>query len=185
MAKDPVCGMMVDPAKAAGKSVHTGVEIYFCSVKCKERFDAEPDNKDGRGGAPDADGFEAIPRQGVKAIYRGAVILPGNRRLMESMGIETAFVEERLEALEAKGRMAVIVAGKDSVVGVSGIADIIKEGSVPAIQSLKRDGMEVIMLTGDNERTAKAIAAELGLEKVIAGVLPGEKAGMLQWSGTG
>ena len=129
---------------------------------------------------PDAEGFETLPGQGVRATYKGAVIFLGNRRLMEGRGIHTAPLEERLKDLEAKGRTAVIVAGKDSVLGILGIADIIKEGAASAIDALKKEGIDVIMLTGDNERTAKAIATELGLERVIAGVLPGEKAGVIK-----
>lgn len=129
---------------------------------------------------PDADGFEAIPGQGVKATYNGAVILLGNRRLMEGRGIETASVEERLKDLEIRGRTAVIVAEKERVLGLLGIADVIKEGAASAIEALKKEGIDVIMLTGDNERTAKAIATELGLERVIAGVMPGEKAGVIK-----
>jgi len=129
---------------------------------------------------PDGDSFEAVPGHGVKVSYKGDQILFGNRRLMEVSGIESAGFEERMSALEEQGKTAMLLACNKAVIGIIAVADTIKEHSIAAVSSLKKEKLEVIMLTGDNERTARAIAKQVGIDNVIANVLPGEKAGLIK-----
>lgn len=129
---------------------------------------------------PDADAFEAVPGHGVKVGYKGDSLLFGNRRLMEKNGIPISNLEERLKGLEEQGKTAMLLARNKSVIGIIAVADTIKENSASAVQALKDHRIEVIMLTGDNERTAKAIARQAGIENVIANVLPGEKVGVIK-----
>lgn len=129
---------------------------------------------------PDPEGFEAVPGHGVKVVYEKETVLLGNRRLMEKYNIPTAAIEGRLSELEAQGKTAMLIAKGGKVLGIIGVADTLKEGSASAVAALKKEGIEVVMLTGDNERTASAIAGELGIANVIANVLPGEKTGVVK-----
>jgi Cu+-exporting ATPase len=133
---------------------------------------------------PDGTGFIAVPGHGVKITYGEETLLLGNRRLMETHGISALALDDKLKELESQGKTAVIVAliaeKAGRVAGVVGVADTIKESSLVAVSALKKEGVEVIMLTGDNERTARAVAKSLGIEKVIAGVVPSEKAGVIK-----
>ena len=142
---------------------------------------------------PDADSFEAVPGHGVRVGYKGDVILLGNRRLMESNGLSIAGFEDTLRGLEEQGKTAMLLArlastsvppfekgGSGGILGIIAVADTIKENSILAVTALKKEKVEVIMLTGDNERTARAIARQLGIENVIANVLPAEKAGVIK-----
>src|SRR3990170_87350 len=130
---------------------------------------------------PDTDTFEAVPGHGVKAGYKGGTVLLGNRKMMEKNGIAVAeSLEEKLKKLEEQGKTAMIVSKEGVIAGVIAVADTIKEHSKAAVSALKKEGIEVIMLTGDNERTAKAIAKDIGIDNIIAGVLPGEKASVIK-----
>jgi len=125
---------------------------------------------------PDAEAFEAIPGHGVKALYRGKTILFGNRRLMQVNRVNVGKeVEARLAMLEEKGRTAMILAVDGEIYGIVAAMDTLKDTSGEAVAKLKNMGLEIMMLTGDNERTAKAIAQQLGIDEVIANVLPWEK----------
>ncbi|MBI5588121.1 MAG: heavy metal translocating P-type ATPase [Deltaproteobacteria bacterium] len=129
---------------------------------------------------PDPESFEAVPGHGVKVGYKGETIFLGNRRLMEKTGIAVGSFEEKLKTLEEQGKTAMLIASKNNILGIIAVADTLKENSIAAVNALKKENVEVIMLTGDNERTAKAIAGQIGIEKVIANVLPGEKAGVIK-----
>jgi Cu+-exporting ATPase len=129
---------------------------------------------------PDPGSFEAVPGYGVKIGYQGETILLGNRRLMEVNGIPSAGIEDQLTRLEEQGKTAMLLAKNQGILGIIAVADTLKESSIAAISALKKERVEVIMLTGDNERTAKAIAKQLGIVNVIANVLPGEKAGVIK-----
>jgi len=120
--------------------------------------------------------FKAIPGQGVEALYKGRRILLGNRRLMKERGINTDKVEEIIKNLEEEGKTVMLLALDEELVGVLAVADTLKDDALPAIKQLQSMGIEVIMLTGDNKRTAQAISKKLGIDKFIAEVLPGEKA---------
>ncbi len=129
---------------------------------------------------PDAESFEAVPGKGVKAKYKDDVILLGNRKLMEENGIEYRHLEDEITDLEEKGNTAMIAAVNKKALGVIAVADTLKEHSVDAVKKLKDMGLEVIMLTGDNERTANAIAKQVGIDRVIANVLPWEKSNVIK-----
>ncbi len=124
---------------------------------------------------PDAESFEAVAGHGVKALYLGKVILLGNRKLMKDNGISVEQAEERLAKLEQGGKTAMLLAVDGRLIGIIAAMDTPKEEAAEAIRRLKKMGLEVAMLTGDNERTAKAIAGQLGIDTVIANVLPWEK----------
>ncbi len=130
------------------------------------------------GGIPisDAEGFQAIPGKGVKATVEGHDVLIGNRQLLSGNGIPIDPVENDLKRMEEEGRTAMLVSVDGRMAGIIGVADVVKETSKEAIAELKRMGIEVIMLTGDNPRTAKVIASQVGIENYIAEVLPENKA---------
>jgi Cu+-exporting ATPase len=136
--------------------------------------------------APEAKEFEAIPGHGARAVYQGKEILLGNRRLMESRGIPFGLAEGKLASLEAEGKTAVLVAHGSRLVGIVAVADGLKDHSLEAVAALKAMGIEVAMITGDNRRTGEAIARKLGIVRVMAEVLPEEKAREIQrLQGTG
>ncbi len=119
--------------------------------------------------------FEAIAGHGIRARIDGRAILLGNRRLMDISGIALGGAETAVTQLQEQGRTAMILAVDGRVAGVVAVADTPKETSKAAVAALRAMGIEVIMLTGDNERTANAIAAQLGIPTVLAEVLPGQK----------
>src|SRR6478736_392063 len=122
------------------------------------------------------DSFEAVSGHGLKARYADHTILVGNKRLMDDNNIlVTETVDTTLRELEIGGKTAILAAIDNKLAGIIALADTIKENAKEALDSLKTMGIEVIMLTGDNERTAKAVASKLGIGRVIAQVLPHEK----------
>jgi len=125
---------------------------------------------------PEADEFQAIPGKGVRATVEGHKVLIGNRQLLSESGVSTDAVENDLKRMEEEGRTAMLVSVDEQMAGLIGVADVVKETSKEAISELKRMGIEVIMLTGDNPRTAKFIASQVGIDKYIAEVLPENKA---------
>jgi Cu+-exporting ATPase len=134
----------------------------------------------------DAEDFENVPGKGIKATVEGKLVLVGSRRLMADHGMDLVGVEDDIAHLEGMGRTAMVVAVDDRPVGVIGVSDVVKDSAVEALRELKRMGIEVVMMTGDNKRTAKVIADQLGIERVLAEVLPAEKAeqvAMLQKGG--
>ncbi len=125
--------------------------------------------------------FEALSGYGLKAVYSNHEIMIGNRKMMENNNIPvTENTNEKLFTLEKEGRTAVLVTIDNSLSGIIAISDTIKENAKEAINDLKSKGMEVIMLTGDNERTAKAVASKLNIDRVIAEVLPQQKEEIIQ-----
>lgn len=126
------------------------------------------------------DTFEAIPGHGIKAIIKGKEVLVGTRKLMKKYDIDIAHVEADLTTFETDGKTAMLFAVDGDYRGIVAVADTVKETAKAAISQLQADGLEVIMLTGDNERTAQAIAKQVGINKVIAEVLPEEKAAQVQ-----
>ena len=122
------------------------------------------------------DSFEAISGLGLRAIHEGRTILVGTRKLMEEANIPVPEnVDSTLKEFENQGKTAVLISIDGNLSGIITLADTIKENAREAIDSLKSMGKEVIMLTGDNERTANYIASRLGIERVIAQVLPQQK----------
>lgn len=125
---------------------------------------------------PGTESFEAIPGFGIKAVVEGKELLIGTRRLMDKYGVEASHAYSIMSALEESGKTAMLVAVNKGYVGMVAVADTIKETSQAAVSRLKGMGIQVIMITGDNERTAKAIAAQVGIDHVRAEVLPEGKA---------
>jgi Cu+-exporting ATPase len=125
---------------------------------------------------PDADRFQAIPGHGVEAEYEGRAILLGNRKLMRERGVELAGLLPQAEALEANGKTAMFLAVDGKAAGIIAVADTLREHSAEAVARLHRLGLEVLMITGDNRRTAEAIARQVGIDRVLAEVLPQDKA---------
>ena len=125
---------------------------------------------------PNASKFENIPGMGVKASYKGKLILNGNTKLMKDFKINVKGYEKDLEKLELQGKTAMFIALNKKIIGIIAVADTIKESSKEAVLQLQRMNKEVYMITGDNERTGKAIASQLGIKNVLANVLPHEKA---------
>src|SRR2546426_1631216 len=124
----------------------------------------------------DPEDFEAIPGQGIRARVQGRAVLLGNRKLFEAAGIRFAGAESAIQAIESDGKTAMLLSVDGEVAGVIGVADTLKDHSVETVRALKAMGVQVIMLTGDNRRTAEAIARAAGIDQVIAEVAPGEKA---------
>jgi len=120
--------------------------------------------------------FESINGLGVQAKVNGRQVYDGNRKMMKKYGISTEKGESKLKKLESEGKTAIMVAIDNKVEGIIAVADSLKESSPLAIKSLDELGIESIMITGDNEKTASAIAEQVGIKKVIANVLPSEKA---------
>ena len=128
------------------------------------------------GNVPDADSFTAIPGRGVMAVIENQEILVGTRKLMQENGIATTNIEDSITKLEDEGKTAMIMSVDKSISGIIAVADTIKENSKEAISNLKKMGIEVYMITGDNKRTANAIAKEAGIDNVLAEVMPENKA---------
>ncbi|HEX8118874.1 MAG TPA: copper-translocating P-type ATPase, partial [Pyrinomonadaceae bacterium] len=120
--------------------------------------------------------FEAVPGQGVEAVVEGRRVAVGNWKLMARERVSLSEFEEVAARLADEGKTPMFVAVDRQAAGIIGVADTIKEDSVAAIRALERMGVEVVMITGDNERTAKAIARQVGIGRVLADVLPEEKA---------
>lgn len=125
-------------------------------------------------------GFEAIPGHGIRGEAEGKRILLGNRRLFAQESIDPKPAEEIMTQLEVQGKTAMLVGLNGALAGIVAVADTLKPEAREAIAELMKENVEVIMLTGDNRRTAEAIARELGIENVIAEVLPGDKAKVIQ-----
>jgi len=124
--------------------------------------------------------FEAIPGKGVKAMIQGKEILLGNRKLMTETGVNLSKIEEKTKELEEDGKTVMFTVVDGALAGVIGAADTLKEYAANAVAELKKMGIEVIMLTGDNETTAKAIAKKIGIEKIFAEVLPQQKEAIIE-----
>ncbi len=126
---------------------------------------------------PEAEGFRNVAGHGVRATVGGREVLVGNRKLLEDEGIDPSGAEERLRGLEEEGRTAILVAVDGELSGVIGEADALKPTSPDAVAALRARGLDVHLVTGDNERTARAVAREAGIDEanVLAEVLPDEK----------
>ena len=119
--------------------------------------------------------FLATVGQGVEAVVDGRSVWVGNRRMMESRGLVLNGLEAEISRLQAEAKTAMLVAVDGKVAGIIGVADTVKEGSADAIQTLHRMGLRVAMITGDNHQTAEAIGKQVGVDTVLAEVLPGGK----------
>jgi len=124
--------------------------------------------------------FEAIAGSGVRGYIGDHLVQIGTYRWMQELGITTDSLEQTWDTLERKGNTAIWIAVNGKIQAVMGIADAVKPSSVKAIRTLQRMGLEVVMLTGDNRRTAEVIAHEVGIERVFAEVRPDQKAAQIQ-----
>jgi len=124
---------------------------------------------------PEAEGFQAVRGKGVTAVVDGHRVLVGSRQLLRDNDLDPTEFEDRLKALEGEGKTAVLVAVGDKLAGLIAVADAPKDGAAEAIAELHRMGLKTAMLTGDNQRTAEAIARQVGIDRVQAEVLPDGK----------
>ena len=123
----------------------------------------------------DPTGFEALPGLGVKATVEGREILLGNQELMSKFSVPFEAYSDKVTDLQDQGKTVSLLAVDRQPVALLGLADTVKESSAPTVKALKKMGLKVVMLTGDNERTAKAIATTLGIDTIFANVRPDEK----------
>ncbi|MDO8648881.1 MAG: heavy metal translocating P-type ATPase [Candidatus Peregrinibacteria bacterium] len=124
----------------------------------------------------DSEQFKAIPGHGVEGSIDRKMYSLGNRKLMEKIGVSSLDAETKLKSLEDEGKTAMLLADGKHILGIIAVADTLKETSKEAVERLKRMGIEVYMITGDNKRTALALARQVGIQHVLAEVLPEEKA---------
>ncbi|MBU3966109.1 MAG: heavy metal translocating P-type ATPase [Euryarchaeota archaeon] len=125
---------------------------------------------------PDAGSFKAIPGHGVEAGFSGKRILLGTRKLMADNGIDVTHLNASMEKMENEGKTAMLIGVDKEAIGIVAVADTLKEHSKEAVDRLHKMGIEVVMITGDNKRTASAIAKQVGIDRVLAEVLPEDKA---------
>lgn len=125
---------------------------------------------------PSSETFEAIPGFGIESVVDGKQLLIGTRRLMKKFDIDIEEVSKSMEALEREGKTAMLIAIDKKYAGIVAVADTVKGTSKAAISRLKKMGLDVVMITGDNTQTAQAIAKQVGIDHVIAEVLPEGKA---------
>ncbi|MFH2053017.1 MAG: heavy metal translocating P-type ATPase [bacterium] len=123
----------------------------------------------------DAEDFDSITGQGVTGTVEGRPILLGNRRLLEGAGIDLGKLASLADQLRGEGQTVVFLGAAGELVGLIGVADPIKDSTQEAVELLRADGIEIVMLTGDNRTTAEAVAKKLGLDRVEAEVLPEQK----------
>jgi Cu+-exporting ATPase len=125
-------------------------------------------------------GFEAVAGQGIAATVDGQRVLVGSKRLLENQGAVLNGLDGSLAQLEEQARTAMLVAVDGEAVGVVAVADTVKDGSIEAIRQMQDLGLEVVMITGDNQRTAETIGQQVGVSQVVAEVLPGDKAAQVK-----
>jgi Cu+-exporting ATPase len=119
--------------------------------------------------------FEAVRGKGIRATVDDREVLVGTRQLLREEGVDVAPAEERMETLEREGKTAMLAAVDGHLAGIIAVADALKDDSAQAIEALDDLGLETAMITGDNERTARAVADQVGIDHVLAEVLPDEK----------
>ena len=129
---------------------------------------------------PKADDFGSVTGKGVRGTVDGHDVALGNLAMMAENAVKPGPLQDRAEALRGEGQTVMFVAVDGSLAGIIGVADPIKESTPEAIAALHEEGLHVVMLTGDSETTARAVAAKLGIDEVIAGVLPDEKAAKVE-----
>jgi Cu+-exporting ATPase len=122
-----------------------------------------------------AESFDSVTGKGVKALVDRHEVALGNRALMESLGVDASHLAERAEELRADGQTVMLVAVDGEPAGLIGVADPIKDSTPEAIRALHREGIRIVMMTGDSKTTARAVAKKLGIDDVMAEVLPDQK----------
>ncbi len=124
--------------------------------------------------------FESLTGRGIRATIAGRTVLAGNRKLMDEQGVPLHTLGDTADQLAEAGKTPMFVAVDGEAAGILAVADVVKPSSREAIESLHRMGMKVVMITGDNRRTADAIARQVGIDRVLAEVLPQDKAGAVR-----
>ena len=119
--------------------------------------------------------FEQIPGQGIRGVVNGAVCLAGNQKLLDAQGVHDAALEQLQDQMADQGKTPLFFAASGRLIGMIAVADVVKPTSKAAIEELRSMGIEVVMLTGDHQKTAEAIRAQVGVDRVIAQVLPQDK----------
>lgn len=132
------------------------------------------------GTAADPEKFEALPGKGVKVLHKGKKILLGNEALLKDAGIDYSANFALTEKLRTEGKTVFMIASDNKVQAVIGLADSLKKNALEVVKTLENKGLDIYLLSGDNERTAKAIGAQAGIEKIMAGVLPDGKSKKVQ-----
>ncbi|WP_298571515.1 heavy metal translocating P-type ATPase [uncultured Aliiroseovarius sp.] len=127
-----------------------------------------------------AEQFEAVTGKGVQGVVEGSTVALGNPAMMQQLGLDTASADEIADGLRSDGKTAMYIAVDDALSGIVAVADPIKETTAGAIRDLHVLGLRVIMATGDNQRTAEAVAGKLGIDEVRAGVLPEDKKALVE-----
>ncbi|BAS29180.1 ATPase P [Limnochorda pilosa] len=127
-------------------------------------------------GLPRAHGFRAHVGRGVEAFVEGRRALAGTARFLQEQGVDTSALTWRASGAEERGQTVVLVASGDAALGLIAMGDTLKEDAREAVGRLRQEGLEPMIITGDNGRTARAVAAQVGIEQVLAEVLPGDKA---------
>ena len=121
------------------------------------------------------DNFNSLTGRGIEAVISGQTVLAGNRKLMDERGISLSALKEASDRLAGEGKTPMYVAVDGRLAGIVAVADVVKASSKAAIESLHKMGVEVAMITGDNKRTASAIAKQVGIDRILAEVLPQDK----------
>jgi Cu+-exporting ATPase len=127
-----------------------------------------------------AESFTSITGKGVRGRVDGRDVALGNRELFEELGIESASAQESADAMRREGKSVMLVAVDGKLAGFLAVADPVKKSAAEAVRELKADGIRIVMLTGDSEATAAAVARSLGIDEVIAGVMPEQKAAVIK-----
>lgn len=162
----PVSGYTRESVLRLAASIEKGSEHPLADSIVKAAYDLT---------LASAQHFSAIPGHGVSATIDGAQVFLGNARLMQREGISISTQEQDIERLENEGKTVMILAVTGAPAGLIAVADTVKDGAANAVADLKGMGIGVVMITGDNERTAQAIARQLGIMRVLAHVLPDQK----------
>jgi len=161
-------GLLRLAASAERGSEHPLGQAVVSAAEARELLLADPQN------------FEAVAGKGIRAQVEGHAVLVGKPTWIEAEGISLDKLAAEIERLQAEAKTAVVVAVDGKAAGALGIADTLKEGSAEAVAQLRQLGLQTVMLTGDNQRTAEAIAAEAGIDEVVAEVLPADKAALVR-----
>jgi Cu+-exporting ATPase len=128
----------------------------------------------------EASGFEAVTGKGVSGTLSGRKVALGNAAMMADLDVDTASLSAKAESLQSEGKTAMFVAVDNKLAGIVAVADPVKATTAESIRALHDRGLRIIMATGDNERTARAIAKSLGIDEVRAGLLPEQKAALVE-----
>ncbi|MGL4570057.1 MAG: heavy metal translocating P-type ATPase [Clostridium sp.] len=129
---------------------------------------------------PEIHNFDAIPGEGINTVIDGKTVSVGNRKMMTRNNIDISSLDEKAHSLAEEGKTPMFIGIDGSLAGVIAVADTVKENSAKTVSALHKMGIEVVMLTGDNERTAKAIAKQVGIDRVVSDVLPEGKANVVK-----